>query len=52
MKDIKESIAVIESLIEGEWLNLRDLSNEDAAEFNDHWESITAMLSFISFIIK
>jgi len=40
MKDIKESIAVIESVIEGAWLNLRDLNKEEAQEFNDHWEAI------------
>ena len=43
MKDIKESIAVIESLIECKWLDLRDLNKEEAAEINDHWESITVV---------
>jgi type IV secretory pathway VirB6-like protein len=40
MKDIKESIAVIEHVIESKFLNLRDLNQEDAKEFNDHWEAI------------
>jgi len=40
MKDIRESMAVIDSLIEGAWLDLRDLNKEDAEEFNDHWEAI------------
>jgi len=43
MKDIKESIAVIESLIECKWLDLRDLDKEEAEEFNNHWESITVV---------
>jgi len=40
MKDIKESMAVMDSLIEGAWLDLRDLNKEEAQEFNDHWEAI------------
>ena len=40
MKDIKESIAVIEHVIESKFLNLRDLNQEDAEEFNKHWEAI------------
>ena len=40
MKDIKESIAVIEHGIESKFLNLRDLNQEDAEEFNKHWEAI------------
>jgi len=40
MKDILESMAVIEAVIESQWLNIRDLNKEDAEEFNDHWESI------------
>ena len=39
-KDIQESMAIMDSLIEGAWLDLRDLNKEDAEEFNDHWESI------------
>ena len=40
MKDIKESVAVIEHVIESKFLNLRDLNQEDAEEFNKHWEAI------------
>ena len=40
MRDIKESIAVIEHVIESKFLNLRDLNQEDAEEFNKHWEAI------------
>ena len=40
MKDIRESMAVMDSLIEGAWLDLRDLNKEEAQEFNDHWEAI------------
>ena len=40
MKDIRESMAVMDSVIEGAWLNLRDLNKEEAQEFNDHWEAI------------
>ena len=40
MKDIRESIAVIEHVIESKFLNLRDLDQEDAEEFNKHWEAI------------
>ena len=40
MKDIKESVAVIEHVIESKFLNLRDLDQEDAEEFNKHWEAI------------
>ena len=40
MKDIRESMAVIEAAIESRWLNLRDIDEEDAKEFDSHWESI------------
>ena len=40
MKDIRESMAVIEHVIESKFLNLRDLNQEDAEEFNKHWEAI------------
>tara|TARA_R100000388_G_scaffold88960_1_gene69529 strand:- start:269 stop:655 length:387 start_codon:yes stop_codon:yes gene_type:complete len=40
MKDIRESMAVIEAAIESRWLNLRDIDEEDAKEFDSHWEAI------------
>lgn len=40
MKDIRESMAVIEATIESRWLNLRDIDEEDAKEFDSHWEAI------------
>ena len=40
MKDIRESMAVIEATIESCWLNLRDIDEEDAKEFDSHWEAI------------
>ena len=40
IKDVQESIAVIEHVIENHWLNIRDLNKEDAEIFDGHWESI------------
>ena len=43
MKDIRESMAVIDAVIESRWLNLRDIDEEDAKEFNSHWEAINVV---------
>ena len=43
MKDIRESMAVIEAVIESRWLNLRDIDEEEAKEFDSHWEAINVV---------
>tara|TARA_R110002012_G_scaffold288312_2_gene480993 strand:+ start:1967 stop:2341 length:375 start_codon:yes stop_codon:yes gene_type:complete len=43
MEDILESMAVIEATIESRWLNLRDIDEEEAKEFDSHWEAINVV---------
>ena len=43
MEDIRESMAVIEAVIESRWLNLRDIDEEEAKEFDSHWEAINVV---------
>ena len=40
IKDVQESMAVIEHVIENHWLNIRDLNKEDAEIFDGHRESV------------
>jgi hypothetical protein len=39
-KNIKESITVVEGVLESNWLNLRDIDEQDANDFEDHWYAI------------
>ena len=43
MEDIRESMAVIDAVIESRWLNLRDIDEEEAKEFDSHWEAINVV---------